>query len=119
MLINEVRFIEEEEEDEEELEVLRMEHFYFPLILWLGGMVLSTVSFMAEIIIKALSEEEGLNVEIILNLSFSIELELAVGARQGGGVTDFSPIVSEGHWDRSVPQYRPDRASTVLTVETI
>ena len=73
MLINAVAY--QEEEEEEPVEPLRMEHFYFALILWLGGMVLSTVSFMAEIIIKALSEEEGLNVEIILNLSFSISLD--------------------------------------------
>ena len=50
MLINEAPF--EEDEEEEELEPLRLEHFYFPLILLLGGLVLSTVSFIAEIIVK-------------------------------------------------------------------
>ena len=49
-MINEVSFIEEE--DEEELEVLRMEHFYFPLIILVVGLILSTIIFMAEIIIK-------------------------------------------------------------------
>ena len=41
-----------EEEEEEPLEPLRMEHFYFPLLLWTAGMVFSTLSFIAEIIIK-------------------------------------------------------------------
>ena len=50
MLINEVQF--EPEMEEEPLEPLKMEHFYFPLIFWLGGMLLSVVSFIAEIIIK-------------------------------------------------------------------
>ena len=48
--MNEVRFKEEEEDDE--LEVLRMEHFYFPLIILVVGLLLSTVTFIAEIIIN-------------------------------------------------------------------
>ena len=48
--MNEAPF--EEEEEEEPLEPLRLEHFYFPLILLLGGLVLSTAFFIAEIIVK-------------------------------------------------------------------
>ena len=46
-------------------EPLRMEHFYFPLGLWLVGILLSVFSFLAEIIIhrlrksKATLEEPG------------------------------------------------------------
>ena len=43
--------------DEEELEPLRMEHFYFPMILLVGGLVLSSVSFIAEIIVKCLQKK--------------------------------------------------------------
>ena len=50
--MNEVPFQLEEEDDEEPLEPLRMEHFYLPLVLLMGGLVLSTVSFIVEIIIK-------------------------------------------------------------------
>ena len=48
----EVGFRQKEYEYEEPVEPLRMEHFYFALILWLGGLVLSVVSFIAEIIMK-------------------------------------------------------------------
>ena len=41
-----------DEEEEEPLEPLRMEHFYFPLLLLTVGLVLSALSFIAEIIIK-------------------------------------------------------------------
>ena len=50
MLINEVPFPVEEEE--EPLEPLRMEHIILPLIILFIGLVLSTVSFIVEIIIK-------------------------------------------------------------------
>ena len=40
------------EEKDESLEPLRLEHFYFPLLLWVGGTVLSLLSLMAEIFIK-------------------------------------------------------------------
>ena len=40
------------EEEEEPVEPLRLEHFYLPLLLWLGGLALSIVSFIAEIVIK-------------------------------------------------------------------
>ena len=50
MVMIEVPFLVEEEE--EPLEPLRMEHFYLPLLLCLGGLALSIVSFIAEIVIK-------------------------------------------------------------------
>ena len=56
--MNEVPFQQEEEDEEESLEPLRMEHFYLPLVLLIGGLVLSTVSFILEIIIKRMSESE-------------------------------------------------------------
>ena len=40
----------DEKQDEEPIEPLRLEHFYFPLTLWLAGMVLSALSFTLEII---------------------------------------------------------------------
>ena len=40
----------DEKQDEEPIEPLRLEHFYFPLTLWLAGMVLSALSFALEII---------------------------------------------------------------------
>ena len=46
----------EQEEEMEPLEPLRMEHFYFPLLLWTVGLVLSALSFMAEIVIKRIGE---------------------------------------------------------------
>ena len=45
-----------EQEEEEPLEPLRMEHFYFPLLLWTVGLVLSTLAFIAEIVIKRIGE---------------------------------------------------------------
>ena len=45
----EVLFKAEKEDDEPE--PLRMEHFYFPLGLWLAGLLISTIFLLAEIII--------------------------------------------------------------------
>ena len=56
MVMIEVPFLVEEEE--EPLEPLRMEHFYLPLVLLMGGLVLSTVSFIVEIIIKRLRRND-------------------------------------------------------------
>ena len=39
-------------EEEEVLEPLRMEHFYFPLIIWGAGLVLATISFLVEVLKK-------------------------------------------------------------------
>ena len=41
-----------QEEEEEVIEPLTMEHFYFPLIFLVVGLLLSTLSFIAEIIIN-------------------------------------------------------------------
>ena len=46
----------EQEEKEEPLEPLRMEHFYFPLLLWIVGLGLSALTFIAEIIIKRIGQ---------------------------------------------------------------
>ena len=45
-----------QEEEEEPLEPLRMEHFYFPLLVWTVGLGLSAVSFIAEIIFKRIGQ---------------------------------------------------------------
>ena len=50
MVMIEVPF--QEEEEKEPLEPLRMEHIILPLIILFIGLVLSTVSFIVEIIIK-------------------------------------------------------------------
>ena len=52
MTVIEVGFKEEKEDDDPE--PLRMEHFYFPLGLWLGGLILSAIFLLAEIIIHRL-----------------------------------------------------------------
>ena len=49
LTVIEVGFKEEEEDDGNE--PLRMEHFYFPLGLWLGGLILSAIFLLTEIII--------------------------------------------------------------------
>ena len=49
MTVIEVGFKEEKEDDDPE--PLRMEHFYFPLGLWLGGLILSAIFLLTEIII--------------------------------------------------------------------
>ena len=56
MSANEVPFKEEKEDDDPE--PLRMEHFYFPLGLWLVGILLSVFSFLAEIIIHRLGKSK-------------------------------------------------------------
>ena len=48
MIVIEVPF---DMEPVEKLEPLRLEHFYFPLGLWFGGLLLSTIFLLAEIII--------------------------------------------------------------------
>ena len=45
----EVGFKEEKEDDDPE--PLRMEHFYFPLGLWLVGLILSAIFLLTEIIL--------------------------------------------------------------------
>ena len=46
----------EQEEEEESREPLRMEHFYFPLLLWTVGMAISALTFIAEIIFKRIGQ---------------------------------------------------------------
>ena len=48
--MNEAPF--EEDKEEEPLEPLRWEHFVFPLGLLGGGLVLSTLTFLVEIIVR-------------------------------------------------------------------
>ena len=48
MTITEVRFKEEPEDDKPE--PLRMEHFHLPLGMWMIGIVISLLCFIAEII---------------------------------------------------------------------
>ena len=48
MLVSEVHF--EEAEEEEGIEALRMEHFYFPIGIWIVAIILSTIVLLAEII---------------------------------------------------------------------
>ena len=52
MSIIEVHFKEEKEDDDPV--PLRMEHFYFPLGLLLGGLILSAIFLLAEIVIHRL-----------------------------------------------------------------
>ena len=52
LTVNVVRFKEEKEDDDPE--PLRMEHFYFPLGLLLGGLILSSIFLLIEIIIHRL-----------------------------------------------------------------
>ena len=52
-MIGEASF-KEEKDDDDEPEPLEMIHFYFPLGLWLCGLILSAIFFLAEIIIHCL-----------------------------------------------------------------
>ena len=56
MIVNEIPFKAEEEDAEPE--PLRMEHFYFPLGLWLVGILLSAFCLLAEISIHRLRKSE-------------------------------------------------------------
>ena len=46
------------EEEDAKPEPLRMEHFYFPLGMWLVGILLSVFGFAGEIIIHRLSKTD-------------------------------------------------------------
>ena len=48
--MNEVSFKEEDQDNEPK--PLGMEHFYFPLGLWLAGLVVSVICLLAEIIVN-------------------------------------------------------------------
>ena len=56
MTVIEVGFIAEKEDDEPE--PLRMEHFYFPLGLWVVGILLSVLCLLAELIIHRLRKSK-------------------------------------------------------------
>ena len=56
MTVIEVGFKAEEEDDQPE--PLRMEHFYFPLGLWLVGILLSVLCLLAELIIHRLRKSK-------------------------------------------------------------
>ena len=56
LTVIEVHFNEEKEDDEPE--PLRLEHFYFPLGLWLAGLVVSVIFLLAEIIIKWIENQQ-------------------------------------------------------------
>ena len=44
--------------DDEPIGPLKMDHIYFPLMLWIGGLVLSAVAFLAEIIFKRIGNQQ-------------------------------------------------------------
>ena len=56
MTANEVGFKEEEPDDEPI--PLEMKHIYFPLALLLAGLILSTIFFLAEIIIHRIRKSQ-------------------------------------------------------------
>ena len=58
--MNEVPFEQKDYEGKEPLEPLTMEHFYFPLIILVVGLLLSTLSFIAEIIINCCQRNDQL-----------------------------------------------------------
>ena len=78
MNIVEVHFEAEKEEDGEP-EPLRMEHFYFPLGLWLVGILLSVLCLLAEIIIHCLRKSKN---DILM---------------EEPGVTQSTPQSEDGH----------------------
>ena len=71
MSITEVDFKVEKEEDDPEK--LRMEHFYFPLGLWLGGFLLSAIILLAEIIIHSRRKSQTREAEVDRVVSENIE----------------------------------------------
>ena len=58
MVTNEVKF--KQEEEEEQVEPLTMENFIFPLIILAGGLVISFLIFIVEIIIKRCQRNDQL-----------------------------------------------------------
>ena len=93
---SEVLFKVEKEEDGPE--PLRMEHFYFPLGLWLTGLLLSAFFLLAEIIIhrrrksqtqvaQSTPESEYLG-EMVLNKGRAVRLPATEGAEVSGNIED-------------------------------
>ena len=80
MILIEVPFKAEEEDAEPK--PLRMEHFYFPLGLWLVGILLSVFSFLAEIIIHRLRKSKT---------------DIPNTRLEEPGVTQSTPGLEDGH----------------------
>ena len=76
----EVVFTEEEPDDEPE--PLRMEHFYFPLGLWVVGILLSVLCFIAELIIHRLRKSKT---------------DIPKARLEEPGVTQSTPQSEDGH----------------------
>ena len=57
MVVIEVDFYEEAPDDKPE--PLEMEHFYFPLVLWTAGLLVSTIFLLAEIFIRRKSKRNS------------------------------------------------------------
>ena len=80
MTVIEVDFKAEEPDDKPE--ALKMEHFYFPLGLWLVGILLSVFSFLTEIIIHRLEKSKT---------------DIPNTRLEEPGVTQSSPELEDGH----------------------
>ena len=80
MTIAEVPFKAEEEDDQPE--PLRMEHFYFPLGLWLVGILLSVLCLLAELIIHRLRKSKT---------------DIPKARLEEPGVTQSTPQSEDGH----------------------
>ena len=80
MTVIEVDFKAKKEDSDPE--PLRMEHFYFPLGLWLVGIVLSVFSFLAEIIIHRLGKSKT---------------DIPKARLEEPGVTQSTPESEDGH----------------------
>ena len=47
-----------EEPNDDKPEPLEMEHFYFPLVLWTAGLIISTIFLLAEMFIRRKSKRD-------------------------------------------------------------
>ena len=74
LTVIEVHFDEEKEDTDPE--PLRMEHFYFPLGLWMVGILLSVFCFLIEIIIHQLTKPKT---------------DVPMARLEESGVTQFTP----------------------------
>ena len=70
------------EEPVDEPEPLRMEHFYFPLGLWVVGILLSVLCFIAELIIHRLRKSKT---------------DIPKARLEEPGVTQSTPQSEDGH----------------------
>ena len=81
MNIVEVHFEAKKEEDDEP-EPMRMEHFYFPLGLWVVGILLSVLCFIAELMIHRLRKSKT---------------DIPKARLEEPGVTQSTPQSEDGH----------------------